>query len=73
MKGKTVKGQLDAVETEYIMLPRNILEHYKHVTIWADVIFVSRVAILITVSWNIYYREVYGLPSIKIPVIEVTI
>lgn len=36
VKGKTVRGQLDEFETEYILLPRNILEYYKHMTICAD-------------------------------------
>ena len=32
--------------------------------------FVSRVAILVTVSQNIHYGTVHSLPSMKIPVME---
>ena len=35
--------------------------------------FVSRVLILVTVSRNIHYGTVHGLPSMKIPVMEAAI
>ena len=35
--------------------------------------FVSRVTILVTVSQNIHYGTVHGLPSMKIPVMEAAI
>ena len=42
-------------------------------TICADVMFVSRVVILVTVSRSINYGTVHGLPSMKIPVMEAAI
>ena len=42
-------------------------------TICADVIIVSRVAILVTVSQYIHYGTVHGLTSMRIPVMEADI
>ena len=42
-------------------------------TICAYVMFVSRVAILVTMSRDIHYGTVHGLPSMKIPVMEAVI
>ena len=70
IKGKSVRGQPDAVKTEHIPVPRSILERYKDVTICVDVMFVCQVAILVSVSQSIHYGTVHGLPSMKIPIME---
>ena len=40
IKEKSVRSQSDAVKTEHIPVPRSILERYKDVTIYVDVMFV---------------------------------
>ena len=42
-------------------------------TICADVMFVSRLAILVTMSPDFHYETVYSFPFMKIPVMEVAI
>lgn len=56
-----------------MLLQRNILKYYSPVTLYANVMFVNRVALLITVSRDIYYGTMKGLIAIKIPVLEMTI
>ena len=70
IKEKSVQVQPDAVKTDYIPVPRSVLKRYKDVTICVDVMFVCRVAILVSVSRSIHYGTVHGLPSMKIPIIE---
>ena len=70
---KSVQGQSVVVKTEYVLVHRSILEHYKIATVCADVMFVRRVTILVTVPQNIHYETVHGLLSMKIPMMEVAI
>ena len=50
IKGKSIQGQPDAVKTEYVPVPRSILDCYKNVTKCVDVMFVCKVALLVTGS-----------------------
>lgn len=51
MKGKAIRGQLGAIETEVVPLPKSILEYDKIMTLFVDVIFVNKVDYLITVQY----------------------
>lgn len=74
IKGKIVRGQPNVFETEVILLPKNIYEHYSIVIICVDVMFVNRVVLLIIVFRNIHNgTTVYEFASMKIPVLETAI
>ena len=49
IKGKSIRGQSGAVKTEYVPVPRSILDRYKNVTLCADVMFVCKVMLFVTV------------------------
>jgi hypothetical protein len=48
VRGRTVRRPPDAVRTDYVQLPRVILERYRMVVLTADVMFVNKVPFLVS-------------------------
>ena len=62
MRGKTVRRMPGAVVTDYVAIPRSLVEHNKMVTLAADVFFVDWTAFLMTVSRRIKFITAEHLP-----------
>ena len=63
IRGKTVRGQPDRVETEFIPIPRDFYELHKFVTLTADVMFVNGIAFLTTLSRKIRMFTAEHIPT----------
>jgi hypothetical protein len=55
LKGKTVRATQDPVLTEYVQIPREIVDLNKNVTITADIMFVGGIGFMITSSRGIKF------------------
>ena len=55
VQGKKVRHQPDAVAVEIIEVPPTILDYYKEVEIYVDVMHVNRIPFLVSISKHIHY------------------
>jgi len=53
IRGKTVRRKPEPVQTEYVDIPRVILDVHRYVTLVADVMFVNKVPFLVSCSRNL--------------------
>ena len=58
LKGKTVRSSSRSMDQEIMSISHDIIHYQNHVTLFADIIFVSGVIFLITTSWCIKFRTV---------------
>jgi hypothetical protein len=65
LKGKTVRQKPVAVTGITSPLPPGILEKYRVVTLAFDIMFVNKIAFLVTISRNIQFGTAVRLPSRK--------
>ena len=63
IKGKTTRRRPHAVRPVVETLPPQIMSRYRNVTIACDVMFVNKVAMLVTVSRNIRFATVEAVPD----------
>jgi hypothetical protein len=63
LQGKTVRSRPDAVITDYVEVPPDIMELHNDVTISADIMNVDRMQFLITTSRNIQFTTVDRLEN----------
>jgi hypothetical protein len=69
LKGKTVRKKPIQVKEDFIKIPQAIKQAHKNVKLSADVLFVNKIPILVTISENIGFTTVEILPSRKIKVL----
>jgi hypothetical protein len=69
LKGKTVRKKPIQVKENFIQIPKELKQAHKNVKISADVLFVNKIPILVTISENIGFTTVEILPSRKIKVL----
>ena len=71
-KGKTTQKQSDAVDVKLqtVELPPKIKNYYSNIEITADVMHVSNVLLLPSISQDIYYRIVGVVKNMTCPVLE---
>ena len=62
LKGKWVRGRPDPVRPEYITIPEQLISINKYVTLAVDVMFVSGLPFLVTLSRRIRYVTVQFVP-----------
>ena len=62
VRGKTVRRMPGAVVTDYVAIPRSLVEHNRMVTMAADVFFVDGTAFLMTVSRRIKFITAEHVP-----------
>ena len=62
VRGRTVRRPPEAVRTDYVQLPRYILERFRVVVLTADVMFVNRVPFLVSQSRGLNFLTVEFLP-----------
>ena len=70
LEGKRTRRQPEAVDTEIMEVPPQILEYYKDVRLSFDVMHVNQIPFLVSISRNIHYGTCHALTSMKIPVME---
>jgi hypothetical protein len=63
VRGRTVRRPPDAVRTDYVQLPRVILEHYWVAVLTADIMFVNKVPFLVSQSRGLNLLTVEFLPA----------
>lgn len=63
VRGRTVRRPPDAVRTDYVQLPRVILERYRVVVLTADVMFVNKVPFLDSQSRGLNLLTAKFLPT----------
>jgi hypothetical protein len=62
LRGKTTRMKPDRVRVEYVEIPRDFVELHKHVTLVADVMFVTGLPFLVTSSRGISLVMIEYLP-----------
>jgi hypothetical protein len=65
IRGKTVRRKPDRVRTDYVDIPRVILDVHRYVTLVADVMFVNKVPFLVSCSRNLNLITIEHVPSPK--------
>eukprot|EP00804_Cyclotella_cryptica_P028113 CCRYP_010983-RA/>CCRYP_010983-RA protein AED:0.51 eAED:0.45 QI:0/-1/0/1/-1/1/1/0/258 len=60
---KTVLQRPDAVKPEFVLVPWDLYNQIKNVTLTTDVMFVNGIPFLVTLSWDIRLGSVEFLPS----------
>ena len=65
LKGKTVRRSGIPARTNIIDLPPHIMEHYRQVTIAADIMFVNRIAFIVTISRCIKFTTCEMIKDLK--------
>ena len=65
IRGKTVRRKPERVQTEYVDIPRAILDVHRNVTLVADVMFVNKIPFLVSCSRNINLITIEHVPSPK--------
>ncbi len=62
-RGKMVRRTPDWVETDYVGIPRELMDFHKNVTLVADVIFVNSIPFLVSASRNINLITIEHAPK----------
>ena len=65
IRGKTVRRKPARVQTEYVDIPREILDIHRYVTLVADVMFVNKVPFLVSASRNLNLITIEHVPTPK--------
>jgi hypothetical protein len=65
LKGKTVRQTPGSVNVKNIDIPPYILENYGNVTLAADIMFINRLAFLVTISRNMKFSTCEFLKDMK--------
>ena len=63
LKGKTVYRPSPHVEPGIDPVPLNIFDRHRNVTLATGIMFVNKIPFLVTVSWNLKFLTVEGLPN----------
>ena len=63
IRGKTTRRKPERVRTDYVRIPKEFIEMHRSVTLMADVMFVNKIAFLVTFSRGIGLITVEHLPT----------
>ena len=61
LKGKTMRDKPIPVKTDYIKIPREILERNNRITLAVDILYVNNQPFLVTISRNLHFATVENL------------
>ena len=61
LKGKTTRTQPTQLVTDYVKIPPSVLENNKHVTLSIDIMYVTRIPFVNTISCNIKFITVKAI------------
>ena len=70
LKGKSVRKQPEAVRSNYVDLPRDILTRHQRIELAADIMFVNTIPFMVTISRHIMFTSAECLKSRKIDTIK---
>ena len=65
LKGKTTQRNLPIIDSPITPVPAGVLERYRNVTLCIDIMYVNRVAMMISVLRNIKFATIEAIPSNK--------
>ena len=65
LKGKTTRRNPPIVDSPITSVLTNILERYRDVTLCVDIMYVNRVAMLVSISRNIKFGTIEAIPNRK--------
>ena len=65
LKGKTTRRNPPIVDSPITSVPVNILKRYRDVTLCVDIMYVNRVAMLVSISRNIKFGTIEAIPNNK--------
>ena len=65
LKGKATRRNPPIVESPVAPIPTNILKQYRKVTLCVDIMYVNRVAMLVSISRNIKFGTIEAIPNNK--------
>ena len=65
LKGKTTRRNPPIVDSPITSVPTTILERYRNVTLCVDIMYVNRVAMLVSISRNIKFGTIEAIPNKK--------
>ena len=69
LNGKTMQRNSPIVDSPVTSIPANILDRYQKVTLCVDIMYVNRVAMLVSISRNIKFGTIEAIPNNKLGVI----
>jgi hypothetical protein len=67
LKGKTTRTQPIPAATDFVKVPKDILNLHKEVLLTADIFFVNKIPFFLTLSRNIFSTAVNHLPNRTVP------
>eukprot|EP00957_Ditylum_brightwellii_P025330 1916487-Ditylum_brightwellii.AAC.1 len=65
LKGKTVRKTPEPVVTDYIEVPRDLIDLHKEVTVVADILYINKILFLTSVSRNIKFTTAQQINNRK--------
>ena len=65
LKGKTTWRNPPIVDSPITSVPVNILKRYRDVMLCVDIMYVNRVAMLVSISWSIKFGTIEAIPNNK--------
>jgi hypothetical protein len=69
LKGKTTRTKPLPVATDFVKIPKEILDLHRDVSLTADIFFVNKIPFFLTLSRNICFTAVNHLPNRTVPAI----
>ena len=61
LKGKTTRTKLKPVVIDFLVIPKNILENNKKITLSIDIMFVNKIPFVTTISLHIKFTTVEAI------------
>ena len=65
LEGKTTRGKANAVIQDYVAILKEILELHKNVVLTADIIFISKLVFVVTLSQKLCFGKIQYVQSLK--------
>ena len=65
LKGKTTRWNPPIIDSPITSVPASVLKWYQNVTLCIDIMYVNRVAMMISISRNIKFATIEAIPSNK--------
>jgi Zinc knuckle len=69
LKGKTVRRSGVTIVRDHVNIPQSIFEKYRALTLCIDIMFVNRIALLVTIFQKLKFGTVEVIPNCKGPTI----
>jgi hypothetical protein len=67
LKGTTTRTKPLPVATDFVKLPKEVLDLHRDVSLTADIFFVNKIPFFLTLSRNVCFTAVNHLPNRTVP------